>query len=430
MPTFVPLPKDADGDVRVNIQNDNTDPVPVSDNGGSLTVDGTVATTVASSPSYGSLLSDAWGVNKASIATSLFHGKWTFNIDPRSWFMYENGTQVYASTEIASLNSEAHLVTTATNTEVRLESRECPRYQPNRGHLYSTALWCHDPTNDGKRRWGLFTTENGAFFELRSDGLLYAVTRSNSVDTTHSAIDTSGVTGFDVTKGALYDIQFQWRGVGNYYFYINQILVYTVANLNTLTALSIRNPALPVAFECMRTTQDVELHIGCVDVTSENGDRNDREVYTSAYSEAVSVSTDTPVLVVHNPLQISSETNTRTMTLARISVSCSKKAVFKVWLTRDPADLTGETLVAIGSGSYVETDSPNMSAGAVRATAATIANMQFITSIPVEAANRQVVDNPYRDRIEFPVVRGDYLVITCTAATATAEAVVEWGEQI
>ena len=402
---------------------------PVTDNGGSLTVDGAVSIAASTNPSYGSILADAWGVLKTSHPESLFHGKWTFDIDPANWFMYENGTQVYTSTNITSTNSAAKLVTDVTNTSVMMESRECPRYQANRGHLFSTALWCPSKTNDGKRRWGLITAENGVYFELRSDGLLYAMTKSGSSVTTHSVIDTSGISGFDVEKGNLYDIQFQWRGVGNYYFYINQQLVYTVANLGTLTALSIENPALPVCFECERTTADVEMHIGCVDVTSENGSRNDREVYTSAYAENVSISTNTPVIVVKCPLTISSETNTRTNTLAHVSVFCDKKAVFKLWTTRTAGDITGATYQPVGGGSYTECDSTDMSGSAVRATSVTVANLNLITSVSVAAGQTATIDNPYRDRIEFPLVRGDYLVITGSAATGTAEAVVEWGEQ-
>ena len=48
----------------------------------------------------------------------------------------------------------------------------------------------------------------------------------------------------------------------------------------------------------------------------------------------------------------------------------------------------------------------------------------------VEATVSREVDNPYRGRIEFPIVRGDYLVVTCEATTAEADVVIEWGEQI
>ena len=379
----------------------------------------------------GDLTVDAWGIQKMSLPVSLFSGKFTFDIDPAAWFMFENGTQVYTSTNITSANSAGKLITDATNTVVHLESRECPRYQPNRGHLFSTSVWCPNKTNDGIRDWGVgIHNENEVNFALKSDGLLYAQLESGGVSKVDVVIDTSVVGNFDVEKGNIYDIQFQWRGVGNYKFFINNVLVHTIESLGTLTALSMENPALPAHFRCERTTENVEMYIGCADITSENGARHDREVYSSAYSEGVAVSADTPVLVVHNPFQINSQTNTRTMTLARISVSCSKKGVFKVWMTRNPADITGETLKAsFGAGSFLETDSTNMDATAVRATAVTLANLQFVTSIPVEAAVRVPVENPYRDRVEFPIVRGDYLIVTCTAASAGAECVIEGGDQ-
>jgi len=383
----------------------------------------------------GDLTLDAWGVNKVSMPISLFHGLWTFDIPQSQWFMYENGTQVYSSTNIVSTGGIAELTADATKTSVMMESRECPRYQPNRGHLFSFAGWMPDKTNDGIREWGVATTENGVFFRLKADGLLYAVLLRNSVETHEELIDTSVLTGFDVEKNNIYDIQYQWRSAGNYKFFIGDpskgtsTLVHTFDLLGTLTSASMENPALPVHIHAERTTETVVLNAGCADITSENG-IVDKEVYSSAYSEAVSVSTDDPVIVIKQPLQIDSVTNTRTMTLARITVKCSKKATFKVWSTRSAADITGATFKAVNSGSYIETDSTDMNATAVRATSVTVANMKFITSIHVEALARQEVDNPYRGRIEFPLVRGDYLVITATAASGSADCVVEWGEQI
>jgi hypothetical protein len=383
----------------------------------------------------GGLTLDAWGVQKVSHPESLFHGMWTFDIPQSMWFMYENGTQVYSSTNIISTGGIAELTADATKTSVLMESRECPRYQPNRGHLFSFAGWMPDKTNDGVREWGLATAENGVFFRLKADGLLYAVLLSGGVETKEEEIDTSVLTGFDVEKNNIYDIQYQWRSAGNYKFYIGDpakgtsTLVHTFSLLGTLTAASMENPALPVHIHAERTTETVVLNAGCADITSENGS-TDKESYGSAYAEGVSVSSDDPVIVVRQPLQINSETNTRTITLARISVTCSKKAVFKVWSTRTAGDITGATYKTVNAGSYIETDSTDMDATAVRATAVTVANMKFITSIPVEALVARGVDNPYRGGIEFPIVRGDYLIITATAASGSADCVVEWGEQV
>lgn len=385
----------------------------------------------------GELVTDAWGIQKVSSPTSLFHGMWTFDIPASMWFMYENSSQVYTSTNIISTGGVAQLTADVTNTVVALESKVCPRYQPNRGHLFSTSGWFPTKTADGIRDFGLYTDEDGVFFRLKADGKLYAVLRRGSSEVLEEEIDTSILTGFDVEKNNIYDIQFQWRSAGNYYFYIGDpstglsVLVHQFNLLGTLTSASLENPALPICYKAIRTTEDVVMNIGCADITAENGLTNDTEQYESAYAEAVAVSgTDKPVIVVRQPLQISSKTNTRTATLARITVTSDKKGVFKVWATRDASAITGATYKPINSGSFVESDSTDMDATAVRATALTVANLHLITSIPIEATVRASIDNPYRDRIEFPVVRGDYLIVSCTATSAAADVVIEWGEQI
>lgn len=383
----------------------------------------------------GDLVTDAWGVQKMSLPYSLFHGMWTFDIPQSIWFRYEDGVQVYTSTNIISAGGVAKLSTTG-KTSVLLESRETPRYQPNRGHLFSTAGWLPNKLYNAVRDFGLFTVENGVFFRLKADGKLYAVLRRGGVEVLEQEIDTSVLTGFDVQKNNTYDIQFQWRAAGNYNFFIGDPatgtskLVHQFDLLGTLTNASLEDPALPVAFKATKITQDVEMSFGCVDVTSENGSETVYQ-YESSFSEAVAVNgTDIPVLVIANPLQISGKTNTRALQLARISVTCSKKATFKVWAVRNAAAITGATLVALNAGSFVQTDSPDKVAGAVRATALNTALCRNITAIPVEAAVSREVDNPLLERINFSIVRGDYLIVTCTATTATADCVIEWGESI
>jgi stage V sporulation protein SpoVS len=376
----------------------------------------------------GDLTADAWGVQKMSLPYSLFHGMWTFDIPASMWFMYENGVQVYTSTNIVSTGGAAVLTTSAAKSELILEGRVAPRYQPNRGHLYSTALWCPNKTNDGVREWGLETTENCVCFKLKADGKLYAELRSGGASTYEAEIDTSGIAGFDVQKGNVYDIQYQWRGVGNYKFFINLQLVHTIANLGTLTALSVENPALPISYRATRTTQDVSIHIGCADITSENG--SDNGVQPSvAYANISRNGTDVPVISIYNPLQIDGKTNTRTIYPNRVTFSCDKKAVFKVWRHRDPALLTGETFAAIGNGSYVQTDSPDTVAGAVAATAGTVTGMKLIDVVNVQALGAGASQIPTTFS-NISMVRGDYLTITVTTASGLCDVVVSWGEAV
>jgi hypothetical protein len=267
------------------------------------------------------------------------------------------------------------------------------------------------------------------FFRLKADGKLYAVLRSGGVETKEEEISTTKVSGFDVEKGNVYDIQYQWRGVGNYKFFINLVHVHTFNNLGTLTALSIRDPALPAFMKAVRTAADVEIHAGCVDITSENGE-SDRLQYASTYAQKTISGTSVPVLCVHNPLQIASSTNTRMVELSRISFNCDKKSLFKVWVTRDLTGITGATFATRGNGSFVQVDSPDSVAGAVSATAVTAAKLQLVTAVPLAANARVEVNNPFQGRIDFPLVRGDYLVITNDASTGACEVVCERGEAI
>ena len=379
--------------------------------------------------SFGDLTADAWGVPKVSLPFSLFHGLFTFDIPVPQWFLFESQQQVYTSTNIISENGAGVLRTSAAKPDLVLQSRKTPRYQPNRGHLYSTALWCPNKTADGLREWGLKTPENGVFFRLLPDGKLYAVQLSGFSQIKEELIDTSGVAGFDVEKGNVYDIQYQWRGVGNYRFYINLQLVHTFNNLGTLTALSLQDPALPAHFKALRITEDVEMHVGCVDITSENGSPDVME-YSSAYAQKTVSGTDIPVLCIANPLAINGKTNTRMTEVARISVNCDKKSLFKIWVTRDPTAIVGATFVARGIGSYMRVDSPDTVATAVSATSVNTAKLTLITAIPLAANASAEIVNPDPDHINFSIARGDYFVVTNNVTTGSCEVVFEWSEAI
>ena len=386
----------------------------------------------------GDLTVDAWGVQKVSLPYSLFHGMWTFDIPQSMWFMYHNGTQVYTSNNITSVGGMARIATGGGVTTALLESRECPRYQPNRGHLFSTALICPAPTAVAVREWGVGTAQNRVCFRLKSDGKLYAVRISGGVQIDEDEIDLTGMPTLDVTKNNIYDIQFQWRSAGNYKFFIGNPatgvsqLVHKLCNLGQLTEASIQDPAVPIWFY-VSSNDTVTMDIGCADVTSENGNEEPLQYESADITNRSVNGTNAPVMVLYSPLTVGAtgRVNTRSITLARISVTCDKRAVFRVWSTRDPAAIIGATLRDVNQGSFVQTDSPDSgAAGAVSATSVNTALMNRITTIPVQSLASREVDNPYPQGIVFPIVRGDYLVVTCSATSASADCVIEWGEHI
>ena len=144
-----------------------------------------------------------------------------------------------------------------------LMSRRHARYQPNRGHLYSSSIFLPSKASIGIRNFGIFNEYNGAFFSLE-DGVLYAVIRT-TIDTVTSepfkeAIDLTaiGLESIDLELGNIYDIQMQWRGVGDIKFFIGDpsdaysVEVARYRHLNTSAELSISNPSSATIVTCAK----------------------------------------------------------------------------------------------------------------------------------------------------------------------------------
>lgn len=289
---------------------------------------------------------DAWGRLKSIKDKSLFSGLFTSNVPVTMWREVFNGTE-RSITNSTSLNGKLRVVSGSfTNDVSTLESYRNIRYQPNRGHLYSTAGYIVNPSALMVRDFGTFTEESGVFFRIKSDGL-YAVvaTTINSVyQEDEQLIDTTGI---DLSKGNTYDIQFQWRGVGDYKFFIDLKLVHTISYLGSLTELTMFNPSNPVAFRSVNLGDNDAMEFGCVDVTSEGGepsrgqygsvsmDNESGQVAISGYNQ--------PVMAVRSKLTVNGFRNTRDTLALLASGYSDNKSMMRIWATRDFTAITDGT---------------------------------------------------------------------------------------
>ena len=144
---------------------------------------------------------DAWGRLKSVADRSLFHGMFSFNVPVSKWKEYIDDVEQTAITRSTSVDGALHLQAGATlNDKTRLQSFRNPRYEPNRGYLYSTACIIENPSALMNRSFGSATPENGVFFSLES-GVLYGIVRTTRGGITtedKNAIDTTGI---DLSKG-------------------------------------------------------------------------------------------------------------------------------------------------------------------------------------------------------------------------------------
>lgn len=307
------------------------------------------------------LAMDAWGRQKIVQDHSLFSGLWTFNVPNRQWLEF---TQPVATPEdgftesqiIPKDNSSVYSKSTNGMLEVSnlathntmLLSKQHLRYQPNRGYLYSTAVILPGPSIIGIRRFGLLNEQSGMFFELEGLGTIWklSVVRRTTVDgetIDHKADITDRLPqGFDISKGHVFDIQAQWRGVGNIKFFVDLQLIHTANLLGTLTAMSVNNPAMTIGWYCAGPNS-IKILAGCVDVSSEGGHHTNK-LYTSATtgSELVAATRTgnkaVALLAIRIPKTITYNGEemlyTRDMVLSALTSFCRDEHTSSMWVGR------------------------------------------------------------------------------------------------
>lgn len=420
----------------------------IKDKGNAVSIENVEATrdalTVVSG--LGDLALDAWGHQKMVLDESLFSSAFTFNIDRNLWVTFEDNVEIYYDvnlTRYSTLNGKLHQTSGATiGQQSYLMSRRHARYQPNRGHLYSVSIFLPNKSAIGRRDFGLFDEFNGAFFSLE-DGVLYAVIRTTiggvTSETFKQAIDTTeidkqlvknGLLPIDYEKGNIYDIQMQWRGVGDIRWFIGdplkkvsfQVAVYE--HLNESTELSISNPSLPAAYKCTNTNgTEVIIESGCVDVTTEGGKQGNRS-YSSYPSSEIAISTlETPIIALRLPNTIFGVMNTRDIVLAQIDGYADVDAIIRVYYFRDPTAITA-TFTNIRTGFQQQATD-----GAITAFDITKMTKVFQTRIPATDSKQFI--NPDKGNADFILTHGDYILVTLQGKNNSLGGItIEWAEEI
>ena len=391
-------------------------------------------------PIPGTLSTDAWGRAKSINDYSMFRGMFTYDVPNQKWEEFSvNAALEYTplsqtGTNATSVDGALQIVSgTTTNSGTTLLSKRHPRYQPNRGHLWSTAGWLPSPEADGHRIFGLMCgclaedRRSGVYFELEGDGStwqLFAVLRSYGVVKHRTNITAFIPDGVDISKNNLYDIQYQWRGAGNYFFYINQQLVHTIEHLNTAQDLSLWNPALSAGFQCFTdSTTELVMHFGCVAITSEGGSGiDDQFVSLSTGENLVTVTnTSTAVLAIKMPRTIqyngSTVVNTRDVIASKIGAWTKDEAAVQVWFARDTVVPNLDALTWNG-GNATTIHSLVGGKGGVLDVAfqADKANMQLVVNEWHDHERKNVIENPGAAHSPFWVTAGDILVVAVRSA--------------
>ena len=385
---------------------------------------------------------DAWSRNKVVNDLSLFHGVFTYDVPERMWIEGRNGSEIFPKVRATSVDGMLKLESLGGNTGLR--SKRHARYQPNRGHLYSSAMILPTPAADGIREFGLFDDANGAFFRLKASGLYAVIRTTTSGGTTEDEQLINVPVGIDLSKGNVFDIQMQWRGVGNIKFFINLQGVYTFSYLGTLSGLSIANPALSIGFSCQQVVDDVTMYCGCVDVTSEGGVSENRQynsVNTGMDVTSISCSNSTngvATLAIAIPFTEGGLPYTRDAILSRVTTFCKDESSVGVYAFRYSVGANSLALYnAIMAGvsandSYIHYLTGGDGSGLNTAFQSAVSEGQLLLVQREEIDRPNVLDNPDKNNAEFMITGGDIILVSVNpdGASKPTGCSIEFSEEI
>jgi len=158
------------------------------------------------------------------------------------------------SGSVTQTSGRAKLSIIGSSSEAKVLTKKAVRYLPGIGGLVrATCLWETAPAPGNFRIIGLGNNVDGLFFG--TSGSSFGIThRVNSIDTFYSQSAWSDNTcpWLDISKGNLYQINYQWLGFGEIKFDIEDpatgrfVPVHRIKYANTSVSCSLLNPNLPV----------------------------------------------------------------------------------------------------------------------------------------------------------------------------------------
>ena len=172
---------------------------------------------------------------------------------------YLLNTEITGNASITTEDAQAKMIVQNTGDKVVLTSKKFAKYYAGQG-INARFGWVSEDITSGVRELVGYGTENDGVF-IGSDGTEFAtfrkkdgvlVTEPRSVFSVDKLDGTgpSGVT-IDITKGNVYQIQFQWHGYGILKFYVQKprtgkfLLFHVMEYTNLFSTVSVTNPVFP-----------------------------------------------------------------------------------------------------------------------------------------------------------------------------------------
>jgi hypothetical protein len=282
---------------------------------------------------------------------------------------------------------------TTSGAYARARTNEWYRYQTGRGQqVILTVVHSNAGVVNQTRNWGYFDDSDGLMYRLV--GTTLSLVRRTSTGESGGSLATpyeeivpqaswnvdkmngtgqSGVT-LDVTKGNIWEVRFQWLGVGTVQWFINGHLVHQMVHPNTLAFPYMRTATLPLSWSVINTGASAagSLTAICGHVTSQSGQYPPTKSFTStAAPKSTAAATEIPLLSLRVASLFNTVDNRIPLLPKLVSVSegntvASARAYIFVRLN---TTLTGAVWAAAdaSSGAEVDTTATALAGGTILA---------------------------------------------------------------
>lgn len=234
-------------------------------------------------------------------------------------------------------------------------------------------------------------------------------------------MDGTGVSGMtlDITKGNVYQIQYQWLGFGQIRFYVEHDtdgefeLVHTIDYANANTIPSVDNPTLPLCLlvENISNTSDIVIHSSSLAGFVE-GEQNGAHISKGASVEFSGIgTTETPLLTIHTKRIYQGKLNRVRLKIAFASISVDGTK---------PSTIRFKTNGVLTGASYSDVDTAN-SITEKDTSATAISGGEEQLAIGMSKSDSNIISPPF-----FFLNPGESLTVTGEASTSTIDGVVSF----
>lgn len=262
-------------------------------------------------------------------------------------------------------------VTGSSGSSARLESKRQHRYQSGR-EMRVILTNSHSSAGNANqaRRWGYGDANDAVYFMI--SGTTFSVNRrtsvsgspveaANIVQTSFNVdkLDGNGPSKatFDATKSHIYEIRFQYLGVGAVCFFVDGFLVHVMEHAGVLSTPWMKCPHQPIFLEIVNTGASTGETVSffCANVTSQGGETPPEETFGRRRVQTIGANSEAYAFSIRPTATLGGQQNRAVILPTIVSIgSETNRASVRLLLN---ATLTGTSFAAAApTGSGVDVD--------------------------------------------------------------------------